>query len=418
MRSLLSYIAIACSLSLSVSGTFFTGDQGKHADHGVEGWKALVASGIAHAPKEAGAHVGKRAEPTSTATATTDATTDPTTTKTTTTTDTLTATTTTATGPSPWVSLDAEGSPVTITPAVTTDAQGSPSTADAAPTSTGTLGTDTDKDDSHPHHVDVECSESSYQDGGKWAPFCLPQNGSEWRVDSRGGAGFYYVTWNPAAFSRNETVHMSLNFLNQTDEAGAAGIWATVVAASIGFVDVHPLSDWFDDAPQPDNVDLYLVIKGSTSGKLYTGPTITLTTRPKPPKVDTSPNNRPAVNTLGLAVGLPVVLVFIVVMVLGTHFCMRERRKVGPIHIGGVRGRKEYGTRMSRRQRLKGGVPLAQEGYTDERGEEDEHGVPPVARNSTGGWELTNVQGGKAREYDEDAREYNEREREGGGRAL
>ncbi|KAF8427714.1 hypothetical protein EV426DRAFT_365178 [Tirmania nivea] len=391
MRSLLGSIAIACLLPI-VSGTFFIGENGKHASHGAEAWRALVNSGLANVPKEA--HVGKRAE----STAPPSTTARP------------TATTTTATGPSPWVSLDAEGSPVTVTPVVTTDAQGSPSTADLAPTSTSAL-TDTDKND-QTHRVEIQCSESSYQDRGKWAPFCLPHNGSEWRVDEKGGAGFYYVTWNPDVFARNETVHMSLNFVNQTDEKSAAGIWVKTVEANVGWVDVTPLSKWLEDAPHKDSVDVYFLMKGSRSNSYYTGPTITVTTKPKPPKVDTSPNNRPPVNTLGLAIGIPVVVLFIIVMVLGTHFCMRERRKVGPIHIGGVRGRKEYGTRMSRRQRMKGaGVPLAQgEGYTDERDEhEHEHGVPPVARNSPGGgggWELTDVQGGRAQGYDDNAREY------------
>ncbi|RPB18447.1 hypothetical protein L211DRAFT_796837 [Terfezia boudieri ATCC MYA-4762] len=321
-----------------------------------------------------------------------------------------TATTTTEIGPSPWVSLDTGGSPVTVNPVVTTDAEGNPSTAGLAPTSTSL--TDSDKDD-QTHRVEIECTESSYQDGARWVPFCLPHNGSEWRVNEKGGAGFYYVTWNPDVFAKNETVYISLNFVNQTDEKSAPGIWSMTVSANLGFVDVHPLSAWLEDAPDEDSVDVYFLMKGSRSGSLYIGPTITVTTRPKPPMVDTSPNNRPAVNVLGLAIGLPVVLIFITTMLLGTHFCMRERRKVGPIHIGGLRGRKEYGTRMSRRQRMAGAgvVPAQGDGYTDERDEhEDEHGAPPVARNSTGeagGWELTDVQGGRVRGFDDDAREFN-----------
>lgn len=419
MKSLLTYVAIACSLApLSVSGTFFTGDEvgGRHAAvHGVHGWKALVDAGKVELPKEA--RVGRRATGDET-TATGSASASATGTSTGTGTGTGTATATTATLSSTtslagFLSLADDGSPVTVTPVQTTDAQGKTTTVDSTPTDTPL--TDTDNDPST-YQADIHCSASEYQDSGKYAPFCLPHNGSTWRVDEKGGDGFYYATWNPEVFERNETVYLSLNFVNHTDEAQAAGIWTKSVPSMVGWVDVHPKSDWLDDAPGGDTVELYFLLKGSRSGKLYTGPLITVTTKPKPPKVDTSPNNRPPVNTLGLAIGLPVVLVFIVVMVLGTHFCMKERRKVGPIHIGGVRGRKEYGTRMSRRQRTKGGaVPLSSEagGYTDDREEYDEQRGQTGGQKGTGmgpaggDWELTDVQGGRgARGFDSDAEEY------------
>ena len=308
----------------------------------------------------------------------------------------VSASTTTAATPSPWYSAGPDGSPVLITPVVTTDANGATTTLGAAPTD---LQDPDNNDDTH--RVNLHCDSTAYEQSGKWKPFCLPHNASEWRVDENGGNGFYYVTWNPTAFTKNESVWVTLNYDSRVDDKSAQGIWKDKeVAASLGWSSVTPLSDWLDG--YGDTVELYFTLQSSL-GQFFTGPTITVTTKPKPPPVDTSPSNRPPVNTLGLAVGLPVVLLFILIMVLGTHFCLRERRKVGPIHIGGVRGRKEYGTRMSRRQRMKNAPVPAGKRYFDD-------GIDAAGQrgNSTGGeWELTDVQGGKAR-YDDDAGEYTE----------
>ncbi|RPB23411.1 hypothetical protein L211DRAFT_868556 [Terfezia boudieri ATCC MYA-4762] len=151
------YIAIACSISLSISGIYLTGEEGKHPSY--EGWKALVDSGLANTPQEA--HIWKRAHTTTTAPISTGS---------------STATTTTEIGPSPWVSLDTGGSPVMVNPVITTDAEGNLSTTGLA--STSIYLTESDKDD-QTHHIEIECTESSYQDGARWVLFCLLHNGSE-----------------------------------------------------------------------------------------------------------------------------------------------------------------------------------------------------------------------------------------------
>lgn len=308
----------------------------------------------------------------------------------------VSASTTTVTTPSPWYSAGPDGSAVLVTPVVTTDANGVTTTLSAAPTDLQDPDNNGDT-----HGVDLHCDSTAYEQSGKWAPFCLPHNGSEWRVDQNGGNGFYYVTWNTDSFTGNESVWLTLNYDNPLDDKSAQGIWTDkAIAASLGYSTVTPLGSWLDG--YGDTVNLYFSMRSSLE-KSFTGPTIVVTTKPKPSQVDTSPNNRPPVNTLGLAVGLPVVLLFILVMVLGTHFCLRGKRKVGPIHIGGVRGRKEYGTRMSRRQRMKDAPVPASIGkrYFDD-------GMDASAQrdNTTGGeWEMTDVQGGKVR-YDDDGGEY------------
>lgn len=144
------------------------------------------------------------------------------------------------------------------------------------------------------------------------------------------------------------------------------------------------------------NQSLYFVIScddAATPGARgpHTGPSITLTSQPHAQPVDTSPNNRPAPSFLGLAVGLPLVFAFILTGVCGTHFCMKQRRQIGPIHIGGGarRFRRGYSGRAARRQRA------AAAGYQDEPGDlGEEQTLPPSAPRRD--WELANVKGGRS----------------------
>ncbi|KAF8473242.1 hypothetical protein BDZ91DRAFT_714251 [Kalaharituber pfeilii] len=311
--------------------------------------------------------------------------------------ETSTRVTTTATGPSPWISLGPEGSPVTITPVVTTNADGMTTTLDSAPS--GATLVDHDKDDST-HRVNFQCSAANYQKDSngvaKWKPFCMPHNGTTWRVDEKGGSGIYYVTWNTEEFDPKEKLYITLLYYNRTEEDGAEGIWSEKLDAGLGGTDVSPQSKWLEDAKDETAV-VYFHLQ-SASGK-FDGPMIEVTTKPPPPPVDTT---RPPVSNFGLTIGIPVIVVFVIGMLLGTHFCMREQRKIGPIRIGGVRGRGGYGVGRSRRQRLKGSsaapfkhddVPITPD-------------TPIPHRNSGADWELTDVQGGRARGYDDDATVY------------
>lgn len=239
------------------------------------------------------------------------------------------------------------------------------------------------------------CTADGY---GGFIPFCYPHNGTIWRL--KDNLGDLYVTWNPAFFDANDTVLITLNYKNATDDGAPKAIWDDNLLAAVGWAVISPKSSWLEG--YGDTVDVYLTIQKGKGGEVHWGPTFSVTSKPGPPPNDPFPDNRPPVNTVGLAIGLPVVIIFIIVMVLGTHFCMRERRKVGPIHIGGVRGRGGYGVGRSRIQRMKGsvGAPL---------GMGNDLAVPPgapkrPARQSGLGWEMTDVQGGRAR--DDDAREH------------
>ncbi len=117
---------------------------------------------------------------------------------------------------------------------------------------------------------------------------------------------------------------------------------------------------WLKDTRR-NNLTLYIIgldAKDSSRATTIKGPTISLTNKPvehlKPPPHTKMPNK------LGLALGLPLSLGFVVLVVCGLYFGMRKTRRIG---IGSVMGRKKgYGEGKSRRQRMrkgkKGGLRL------------------------------------------------------------
>jgi hypothetical protein len=121
------------------------------------------------------------------------------------------------------------------------------------------------------------------------------------------------------------------------------------------------------------------------SNNRYSGPTIILSSKPSPPKIDTS--ERPKPSFLGLVIGLPLMATFILLMICGTHFCMRRQRQVGPISIGGGRRhfqkRPGYSGRSGRRAKMATGGEAS---YRDE---------PARARSETSDFELASVKGGR-----------------------
>jgi hypothetical protein len=67
---------------------------------------------------------------------------------------------------------------------------------------------------------------------------------------------------------------------------------------------------------------------------------------------------KPSFDKKSLAIALPCVLVFVILLVLGLFFGMRKHRSIG---LGSIMGRGGYGTNKSRRQRMgieKGAIRL------------------------------------------------------------
>lgn len=139
----------------------------------------------------------------------------------------------------------------------------------------------------------------------------------------------------------------------------------------------------------------FTIAAGTPSGSdanIQLGPAIVLTGAPTPAPIDKDPRNRPAVSTLGLALGLPLLAVFAFGSVLTLHFCMQNKRKVGPISIGG--GRKHFSKRgySGRAERRRQAAMGGQAEYRDEA--EDGITTSPSDERSAD-WELANVKGGR-----------------------
>ncbi|CUS07972.1 unnamed protein product [Tuber aestivum] len=295
--------------------------------------------------------------------------------------------------PTPWVSVVDDGSATTVTPSVKTDSSGNPTeTISATPSETASRGGGPDD------NVVARCDSSKYEltetgNSQPWVPFCAPHNGTEWWVD-----GNYYVTWNPKHWAGNSTVKIILNYADAGGAGKVAKLWET--SNSFGLINIEPSKDWlvnrtaFSDGIKEtvENQTMYFTIADNspsgTQPNVETGPTIILTSRPSPPPIDKSPSNRPPVSFLGLAVGLPLVFVFVVGTILSLHFCMKSKRTVGPISIGGGRrhfSRRGYSGRAVRRQKAAAVV------RTGDYRDEPEGEIAP----KKGEWELTSVQGGR-----------------------
>jgi len=230
-------------------------------------------------------------------------------------------------------------------------------------------------------------------------PFCAPANLSTWWVDG----GDYYVTWDASRFASNASVKLTLNYAVSGQAGNVVKSWDTNTA--VGFINVEPVKDWMQnqtalndgDKQTLTNQTVYFILSTSDSEQQYRGPSVILTTSPKPKAVDTSPSNRPGVSTLGLAIGLPIMVAFIVGMVCCMHFCMRTRRQIGPIAIGGGRRhfrKKGYSGRAARRMKATTGdlgtdyqdePELGSPGSPGEELESERHDQ----------WELASVKGGR-----------------------
>ncbi|KAI9785951.1 MAG: hypothetical protein M1839_008217 [Geoglossum umbratile] len=160
------------------------------------------------------------------------------------------------------------------------------------------------------------------------------------------------MTWDPnyKLFSANSTISIFLNYANESG-GGRAAWQSSPRPNSYGVVTVQMDNSWRKDKPQ-NNLTFYLIEVGSDLGPatVIQGPTVTLTTKPvehyKPPPHTAPPNK------LGLAVGLPISLGFILLVICGLFIGMRKHRAIGLGNIS-IGHNKGYGIGKSRRQRMK-----------------------------------------------------------------
>lgn len=206
------------------------------------------------------------------------------------------------------------------------------------------------------------------------------------------------MTWDTSYYAKNSSIYVTLNYHNP----GGKGVFVNEWTAdnAVGYVVVKPSNDWLLNQTALDlgksetmqNQSVYLSIASNdlaTNHNKVTGPDVLLTKAPEPEKIDTSPSNRPDVSVLGLALGLPVSILFCFAMVCGLHVCMRHQHRLGPIVIGGGSRRafrtRGYSGRAERRMKA---------AHRAEDAEYFDDVEPVLPRHNDADWELASVHGG------------------------
>ncbi|KAI2622455.1 hypothetical protein GGR54DRAFT_64648 [Hypoxylon sp. NC1633] len=255
----------------------------------------------------------------------------------------------------PWVTVNEDGKPSTVTPVLST-ISGSPTIISGAPhdltatvftetnygkvsTSTGTapIPTATDGDGAGSFPV-------CHNKDGDHVPWCLPTEGTPLYPGTT-----YYFTWDVSYFTvPNTTILVQGNYVNETtgeitDQAFESPKWS----ASWGFWS-YKIDDSLLKYQSSKNITLQLatLTTGGKSSDIIKGPQVQVTTYPVyQPDTGKTPNQE------ALYIALPTVLGFIAICVVGTCIWNRKSRQIG---LGNImsRGRHGYGIGKSSRSRM------------------------------------------------------------------
>ncbi|KAI9871018.1 MAG: hypothetical protein M1830_003526 [Pleopsidium flavum] len=186
------------------------------------------------------------------------------------------------------------------------------------------------------------CHDSS----GPFRPFCQPTNGSDVWVGET-----YHVTWDADYYPINSTITIELDYANaNASEGGPVATSLPKTLNNYGYVTITMNSDWLKGLSR-NNLTLFIIQLDPTPDhrtSVLKGPTISLINKPVTHYPPPPPTSMP--NKLGLLVGLPISLGFVMFVLFGLFLGMRKHRKIG---LGSVMGsRKGYGVGKSRRQRV------------------------------------------------------------------
>ncbi|CAK7228984.1 hypothetical protein SBRCBS47491_007095 [Sporothrix bragantina] len=225
-----------------------------------------------------------------------------------------------------WVSVGSDGAAKTITPVLTT-ISGTPTVISAEPTTTGTASssvppeaTATNGAGSFPVCSNVD---------GYLAPFCAPSNGSTLNPGAT-----YYVTWDASYFAKtpNATVIITGNYFNETTGAVTTQAFSSnTLAAAWSFY------SWTIDKSMLNRnirVSLSYIASGNSSTHVI-GPVVTV--------ANPEPYRQPAAKApkgAALYIGLPCILGFIAVMLIGTCIWNHRTRRIG---VGNISSRSRFG---------------------------------------------------------------------------
>ncbi|KAH8899216.1 hypothetical protein GQ53DRAFT_302783 [Thozetella sp. PMI_491] len=258
----------------------------------------------------------------------------------------------------PWVTVNESGQPRTVTPVLTT-ISGTPTVISAAPYElTGTVFTRTDNGDvrtstgtaaplpTATNVVGAGVFDVCRNKDGDFKPFCMPSDNATLYTGA-----VYYVTWDPTFFNGSNTTVQVQGFVHNitTNEITLDPAFpSSPMPAGWGFyqwaLDDNLLSSRGLNAV---NVTLRMAVLNGPA-QWYDGPRVLVSYKPiyrqPPAQAPTGP---------ALYIGLPTVLGFVAVILVGTCIWNRKSRKIG---LGNImsRSRHGYGAGKSRAARMMG----------------------------------------------------------------
>ncbi|EOO00735.1 hypothetical protein UCRPA7_3754 [Phaeoacremonium minimum UCRPA7] len=257
-----------------------------------------------------------------------------------------------------WVTVGPDGTPKTVTPVLTT-ISGTPTVISGAPNDlTATVFTRTSQGDVRTSTGDAPIPTATDKAGagsfsvchnkdGVNAPFCQPSANSTLNPGKT-----YYITWDPTFFSAaNTSILVQGDYINSTTgEIETQAFASSKLSAAWAFyalaVDTRLMQ-----GKKSVNISLTIaaLAPGASTMTAYTGPTIRIAEPQAYQQEKTKAPTGPA-----LYIGLPTVLGFVVVCLIGTCIWNRKTRKIALGNIMG-KGRDGYGVGKSRARRMAGG---------------------------------------------------------------
>ncbi|KAI0505659.1 hypothetical protein F5B22DRAFT_627298 [Xylaria bambusicola] len=234
----------------------------------------------------------------------------------------------------PWVTVNDDGTPSTVTPVLST-ISGTPTVISGAPhdvtatvftytsygkviTSTGAAPGPTAAANSNSTGVFGVCNNKD----GEFAPWCRPEVNSTLYVDTT-----YYFTWDPTYFSApNATLQIIGNHINKTTgevETESPAFTSAYTMARFGYLTI-PIKSEHLRGQGSQNISLSLigVVKGERVER--SGPQIKVTTRPGP--VADAHHKAPVGAAVYIAI--PTIFGFIIACVIGTCIYNRHHRRI------------------------------------------------------------------------------------------
>ncbi|KAI1145963.1 hypothetical protein F4825DRAFT_442168 [Nemania diffusa] len=241
----------------------------------------------------------------------------------------------------PWVTVNEDGQPSTVTPVLST-ISGTPTVISGAPyavtetvftyTSYGKVITSTGTTPPAPTATGKGAGSFAVCENldGDMAPWCRPDGETPLYVGTT-----YYFTWDPKYFNAsNATVQIIGNYINKTtgeimDESPA--FTSDRTPAAFGFVTI-PITNTALHNQGSQNISCTLFAVFGSQRNETQGPMIYITTRPGP----SSDSKGKLPQGAALYIALPTVLGFIGAIVIGTCLWNRHHRR---IHLPSVMGR-------------------------------------------------------------------------------